>query len=214
MKRLIAIIVLFLALYGNSFSQTGRKLSESEKPAFEQKMVEQLKKVTTLESASLLEKTSPATAEKSVMKGTMQYMSPSKMRWEIQTPTISTLILNGPKSVLLDKNGEKIENEESKKLKQLGNFMIMMISGKAISQQSKMFSPEFYEIDAAQMLVILTPINSRMKEMFNTIELRIDQKTMLTNSITMHEKSGEKTVITLTNKVLNLTIPQDKFVIN
>lgn len=190
------------------FSQTGRKLSENEKSAFEQKMVEQLKKVTTLECTMAL------TTGKSVMKGTMLYLSPSKMRWEIKTPTLSTLILNGPKSTLLDKNGSKVETEDAKKLKQLGNFIVMMISGRAISQQSKMFSPEFYELDATQMLIILTPINSRMKEMFSTIELRIDQKTMLTNSITMYEKSGEKSVVTVTNKVLNPQISQDKFMIN
>ena len=212
MRKVICTTILFSMICGNVFSQTGKKLDESEKQVFEQKMVEGLKKVTTLQCTLALEKTSSLTAEKVMMKGAMMYQSPSKLRWEYTDPTPSTLILNGNNAVLLDKNGEKIaDNGNEKMLKQLGNFIIMMISGKGIMQQNKMFSPEFYEIDDAQMLVVLTPAQKRLKDLYNKIELRIDRKTMLANNIMLDEKSGEKTVISLTNKILNLEISPNKF---
>ena len=211
MRKIICIIILFSAICGNIFSQTGRKLSESEAQVFEQKMLEQLKKNTTLQCVLVLEKTA-SSAAKTVMRGTMMYQSPSKLRWEYSDPTPSTLILNGHNAALLNKNGKKNEANE-KMLKQLGNFIILMISGRGITQQNKMFSPDFYELANAQMLVVLTPVQKRMKDLYNKIELKIDQKTMLPNDITLDEKSGDKTVISLKNKVLNIEIQQDKFII-
>ena len=140
----------------------------------------------------------------------MLYQSPSALRWEYSKPTPSTLIFNGNEAVLLDKNGQKIGNE--KMLQQLCNLVISMINGSGIAQ-NKQFSSEYYEINNSQMLVILTPVQKRLKDFYNKIELRIDLKTMLADDITLYEKSGDKTVISLTNKVLNTEIPQSKFAI-
>jgi len=210
MRKIIFITILLSAIYGNIFSQTGRKLSENEKQVFEQKMVEHSQKIKTLQCAFVQEKTSSLVSEKAVTKGVMFYQSPSMLRWEYLGDIPSTLILNGNNAVLFGKNGEKLGNE--KMLKQLGGIIISMINGNGIAQ-NKQFSAEFYEIDVAQMLVILTPIQKRLKDIYNTIELRIDTKTMLANSITLNEKVGDKMVISLTNKVLNSEIPKSKFAI-
>jgi len=207
MNRIIYITILFSIICGNIFSQTGRKLSESEKQAFEQKMIDHSKKIKTLQCAFVQEKTSSLVVEKAVSKGSMLYQSPSMLRWEYTEPTPSTLILNGNNAVLLDKNGQKIGNE--KMLQQLGGIIISMINGNGIAQ-NKQFSAEMYE-NNGEMVVVLTPIPKRLKDFYNTIELRIDIKTMLANSITLNEKVGDKMVITLTNKVLNSEIPQSKF---
>jgi len=85
-----------------------------------------------------------------------------------------------------------------------------MINGNGIAQ-NKQFSSEFYEIDNSQILVVLTPVQKRLKDFYNKIELKIELKTMLADDITLDEKSGDKTVILLTNKILNSDIPQNKF---
>jgi len=207
MKTYITIF-LITVICGNIFSQTGRKLSENEKKIFEQKMIEQSNKIKTLQCSFVQEKTSILVVEKAVAKGVMMFQSPSMLRWEYINPTPSILIFNGNDAVLLDKNNNKVGNE--KMFKQLGGIIISMINGNGITQ-NKQFSAEFYEIDNSQMLVILTPIQKRLKDIYNTIELRIDTKTMLANSITLNEKVGDKMVISLTNKVLNSEILKDKF---
>ena len=209
MKRIFFITILFSTICGNIFSQNGRKLSESEKQVFEQKMVEHSQKIKTLQCAFVQEKTSSLVSEKAVTKGVMMYQSPSMLRWEYLGDIPSILILNGNDAALLDKSGKKLGNE--KMLKQLGGIIISMINGNGIAQ-NKQFSAEFYE-NNGEMLVVLTPIQKRLKDIYNTIELRIDAKTMLANSITLNEKVGDKMVISLTNKVLNSEIPKSKFAI-
>ena len=210
MKKTIFITILCSTICGNVFSQNDKKLSDEEKQVFEQKIIEQSKKIKTLQCAFVQEKTSTLMVEKAVAKGIMLYQSSSMLRWEYTEPTPSTLILNGNNAALLDKNGKKVGNE--KMLKQLGEIIISMVNGNGIAQ-NKQFSSEVYELDNAQMLVVLTPIQKRLKDFYNKIEMRIDLKTMLANNITLNEKSGDMTVITLTNKVLNIEIPQDKFTI-
>ena len=208
MKKTICITILFSICCGSIFSQDSRKLNESEKQVFEQKIIEQSKTIQTLQCAFVQEKISELVTEKAVAKGIMLYQLPSMLRWEYTEPTPSTLILNGNDAVLLDKNGNKAGNE--KMLKQLGGIIISMINGNGIAQ-NKQFSSEFYEIDNAQMLVVLTPVQKRLKDFYDKIELKIELKTMLANGITLYEKSGDKMVISLKNTVLNAEIPQNKF---
>ena len=208
MKKTIYLTILLSVVCGNIFSQNGRKLTESERQVFEQKMVEHSRKIKTLQCAFVQEKTSTLVTEKAVAKGILLYQAPSMLRWEYTEPTPSTLILNGNDAVLLNKEGKKMGNE--KMLKQLGGIIISMINGNGIAQ-NKQFSAEFYETGSSQMLVVLTPIQKRLKDFYNKIELRIDLKTMFADSITLDEKSGDKTVISLINKVLNVEILKSNF---
>ena len=210
MKKIIFTTILFSVFCGNISSQNGRKLSENEKQVFEQKMIEQSKIITTLQCIFVQEKTSTLVSEKAVAEGIMLYQSPSMLRWEYIEPMPSILILNGNDAVLLDKNGKKISNE--KMLKQLGSIIISMINGNGIAQ-NRQFSSECYELDNAQILVVLTPIQKRLKDFYNKIEMKINLKTMLANDITLDEKTGDKMIISLKNTVLNSEISQDKFAI-
>ena len=210
MKKIICIIILFYSICGNIFSQTGRRLSESERQVFEQKIIEHSKKIKTLQCSFLQERTSTLVAEKDVTKGVLLYQSPTMLRWEYTEPTPSTLILNGNNAVLFNQDGNRMGNERM--LQQLGSIIISMINGSGIAQ-NRQFSSEFFEIDNSQMLVVLTPAQRRLRDFYNKIELRIDLKTMLADSITLVESSGDKTVIILTNIVLNEEIPQSKFAI-
>ena len=208
MKKTIYVTILFSLVCGTVFSQEGKKLSDEKKQDFEQKIIEHSKNIKTLQCAFVQEKTSKLVSDKAVAKGVMFYQSPAMLRWEYTEPTPSTLILNRNNAALLDRNGKKTGNE--KMLKQLGGIIISMINGNGITQ-NKQFAAELYEIDAAQMLVVLTPVQKRLSDFYNDIKLRINTKTMLATSITLDEKSGDKTVISLIDVVLNSEIPQDKF---
>ena len=200
--------MMFLMFVMNFMAQ--KPVSEEQKQFFGDQIAEASKKNQTLQCTFVQEKISTLVTEKAVAKGILLYQSLSMLRWEYTEPTPSTLILNGNDAVLLDKNGKKVGNE--KMLRQLGGIIISMINGNGIAQ-NKQFSSEFYEIDNSQVLVVLMPIQKRLKDFYNKIELKVDLKTMLANEIILDEKSGDKTVILLTNKMLNAEIPQSKFVI-
>ncbi|MDR0872800.1 MAG: outer membrane lipoprotein carrier protein LolA [Prevotellaceae bacterium] len=207
MKKIICITFLLSVFCGSVFSQ--KKLSESEKAAFEQKMMEQSKKIKTLQCDFVQEKTSALVAEKAVAKGILLYQSPSMLRWEYTAPTPSILILNGNNAALFNKDGNRVGND--KMIKQLGGLIISIINGDGI-KNSKQFSTEVFETDS-QFRVVLTPVQKRLKEFYQSIELKIDKNTFLASEIVMNEKSGDKTVIYLNNKKLNEKIDINRFAI-
>jgi outer membrane lipoprotein-sorting protein len=210
MKKILFITILFSVICGYVFPQNGRKLSESEKAVFEQKIVEQSKKITTLQCGFVQEKISTLISEKSQAKGILLYLSPAALRWEYTEPNPSTLIFNDNNAALFDKNGKRIGNE--KMLKQLCSLIISMLNGESLLN-SKQFASEIFASEKGEFIIILLPIQKRLKEFYSAIEMKIDGKTLLANEIIMNEKSGDKTVISLNNKRLNEIINVDKFVI-
>jgi len=212
MKKTALTIFLFITICGNIFSQTGRKLSESERQDFEQKIIEQSKNIKTLQCSFIQEKISTLVSEKAVAKGILLYQSPDMLRWEYTEPKPSTLILNGNNAVLLNQDGKRLGNERM--LKQLGGIIISMINGEGILQ-NKQFSSEIFDAGNKdkEIRIVLTPVQRRLKEFYKDIELEIDSKTLLANKIILNEKSGDKTVILLANKELNKEIPPEKFAI-
>ena len=210
MRKEISITILFLMTCITVFSQQNRKFDEIEKQEFEQKIVENSQKIATLQCTFVQEKTSSLFVEKAVAKGILSYQSPSMLRWEYTEPSPSTLIINGNDAILLDRDGNKMGNE--KMLKQLGGIIISMINGSGIVQ-NRQFSSELYPIDHAQILVVLTPLQKRLKDFYTQIELTIDLRTMLAHEILLVEVSGDKMVIFLTNKVLNSDFSQNIFAI-
>ena len=210
MKKLIFMAILFLAFSGSVFPQNGRNLSESERKKFEQEMIDRSREIKTLQCAFVQEKTSALFSEKAVSRGNLYYQSPNALRWEYTAPGISTLILNGNNAVLLGENDEISGNERV--LRELGGIIISLINGNGIAQ-NRQFTTAFYAMENDQMRVILTPVQRRLKDFFNTIEMNIDVKTMLADEIVLNEKSGDKTTISLTNKELNKEISSSMFTI-
>ena len=207
MKKIICITILFSIFCGNIFSQTGNKLNKNEKEAFEQKMINRLGEIETLQCDFVQEKISALVTEKAVSKGILLYQSPSMLRWEYTHPTPSTLILNGNNATLLNKDGKKIGND--KMVKQLGGLIIGLINGDGI-KNSKVFSTEIFETDN-QFLVVFAPVQKRMQDFYKSIEMILDKNTLLSPAIIMNEKSGDKIVIYMNDKVLNKEISQSKF---
>jgi outer membrane lipoprotein-sorting protein len=191
-------------------AQNNIKLSDSEKQILEQKIFEQSEKIKTLQCDFIQEKTSTLVSEKAETKGILLYKSPSMLRWEYTGATPSTLILNGNNAVLLDKEGKKVGEE--KMLKQLGGIIISMINGSGITN-NKQFDAEYYELNNSSMMIVLIPVQKRMKDFYNKIELKIDLNTLLANEIILDEKTGDKTTIYLSNKVVNGELSDSKFTI-
>ena len=209
MKKIICITILLSIICGNLFSQSGRKLNESEKSAFEQKMIDRLKEIETLQCDFVQEKTSALVTEKAVSNGIMLYKYPAMLRWEYKNPTPSTLILNANDAALLNKDGKKTGN--SQMVKQLGGLIISLINGDVI-KDSKKFSTEIFESDN-QFCIVFTPVQKRIQDYFISVEMKIDKNTLLSPEIVMNEKSGDKTVIYMNNKILNKEILQSKFTV-
>ena len=173
------------------------------------KIIAKSKEIKTLQCNFVQTKSSTLVAGMSLAKGVLLYLSPSAMRWEYTEPTPSTLILNGNDAVLLDKNGKRQGNTAV--LKQLGGIIISMINGEGL-RQSKLFATEVFDNEVAYA-VILTPVQKRLKAYYKSIELKLNKDSLLASEIVLLEKSGDKSVIQLSDIEMNKKIDAAKFAV-
>ena len=210
MKKLFLIAILLPAVFSSVFSQAMQNPAETDIKVFEQKLIAHSENIKTLQCSFLQEKTSTLFSEKAVSTGKLFYISPGTLRWEYTEPGVSTFIINGNDAVLLGSNNEKLGNERM--FKDLAATIISLINGNGIAK-GKLFKTVFNDTGKDQIHVVLTPVQKRLKDYFLTIEMMMDTKTMLANEIVLNEKSGDKTVLYLTNRVLNEEISSSMFTI-
>ena len=209
--KIMVLLLISLISTIEVVAQNGRRLHGNEEQSFKQKMIEYSQNIETLQAIFVQERTSDLIVETAISTGVLMFQSPSMLRWEYVEPLPSTLILNGSNAILLDRNNQRITGNE-RMLAQLGGVIVSMINGSGIAQ-NRQFSSVVYELDNQKMLVVLTPTQRQLRNVYNRIELKIDQNTMLASQIILNERSGDRTVILLDNKILNSEIPTSKFAI-
>ena len=65
--------------------------------------------------------------------------------------------------------------------------------------------------NARYYLLQLTPVSKGMKDFFASIDLLVDKKDLSVQQITMHERSGDDTVISFKQKETNVPIADEIF---
>jgi outer membrane lipoprotein carrier protein len=199
----------------NSFAQTStyKSVSETRKKEIENNLLKASKEIKTLQCGFIQEKSSVLLVETAKSEGNMLYKSPSSLRWEYLKPTNFALILNNEDVYLKTDNG--IVANSNKMFKQLGSLIISTINGESLTD-SKNFYVEYFESESDKkvILVKLTPVPKRMKEIYSAIKIKIDSSDYLATEIIMEEKSGDITTIIFLNKKTNMNIPSESFSAN
>ncbi|MBP1645559.1 MAG: outer rane lipoprotein carrier protein LolA [Bacteroidetes bacterium] len=205
-KKIILLsiaLISFLACF--SQEQGYKKLSDKEKDTYIKKLSSEVK---SLQCNFKQEKKSSLLSGVNVSKGVMYFETPNLLRWEYTQPTSYMFIVNKEKIQVKNSQGEF--SNSNKMFQEISKIIIGIISGKEL-QNNKNFNSDFYTNDKDLLLVKMTPINRRLKSMFKTVTIIVDDKTLLANIIEMNETNGDITTITFSNKKKNIQIPKQTF---
>ncbi len=148
-----------------------------------------------------------------VSKGKMYYQKTACLRWEYVTPYTYTFILNHDKVVLKNsRRKDVIDVKQNKVFSEIAQIMMSSVVGDCLTDD-KNFSSTI-TVSGAEWVVALKPKRREVRQMFSGITLHFSQKTALVTKVEITEKSGDKTVITLTNIRSNEKISADMFSIH
>lgn len=140
-------------------------------------------------------------------KGKLHYKSSDKIRWE-NTDSKQLILLNGSK-VKMRENGKEVSNAMTNKIvKKIQSMMLSMLSGDFLSE--KEFKISYYE-SSTQYKLVLTPKSPRMAKYIQKIDLYFNKKSVLMDSMTMHESNDQKVTYSFYNTVVNSTISDSTF---
>lgn len=147
-------------------------------------------------------KTLSILAEDMLSYGFMTYRQPDMLHWEYTRPYHYVFAISGGKVVIESgDNKNEIDIESNKLFREITSIIISGINGQDIFNETK-FSLK-YLTGASGYLIIMTPKQKEIKQMFDEIHLYFDSGNYTVNTVEMKEASGDKTVIRMKNKKIN-----------
>lgn len=207
MKMFLKFVTAILFLGGSAFGQEFKPVAD------ESKVFNLLRKssetTTTIQADFKEERYVGYLAEPSRSSGKFYYKKSDKMRWEQETPLQYVILING--SVLRIKEGGKEKNVSSAKRMtgKIRDLFLSLVSGDF--QNSASFTRECQQ-NADSYLIILTPVDKRLKNVYSKINLVFSKKTLVLKELTFQERSGDKSLMKFFNEKVNGAIGENVFV--
>lgn len=207
-KILLSLIVLFLGapLFAQEAGST--EVTGDKKTALVNSIEKAHKQLTTLSANFTQEKTSTLFTEKVVQKGKLSYKAPKQLRWEYTSPKAMTVIFSNGKVLLKTEKGTT--SNPNKMLGEMGNMIINTINGSFLKENSD-FNTRYYKNKGGQYVVVLIPVNKRIKAYYKSISITLSNSTFLADKVVLTETNGDATTITFADKRTNITLSDSLF---
>lgn len=132
-------------------------------------------------------------------RGRMSYTAPAQLSWQYTSPQPMNISLNDGLCRINNAQGEvNIPPAAQRHIRSLTQLIGSLVNGTALTD-SKAFSTELNKLSNNRVQVRLTPKNSKIRKMFEQIDMEIDPHTMRCQTITLRETSGDRTNIEFSN---------------
>lgn len=201
---LFCIVLLGCQLFAQNTELTGEKRS-----AVVSAIEKAHKQMTSLSATFTQEKSSSMFTEKVIQKGKIFYKSPRQLRWEYTTPKSMAIIFSNGKVLL--KNEKGTTNNPNKMLSEMGNMIMNTINGNLLQDNTNFQTKYYKNSKTGDYVVVLTPLNKRIKAYYKDITITLNAKTYLADKVVMNEVNGDSTAILFADKKTNGTLSDSLF---
>jgi len=211
MNKLFFLLAFLAGSFFSKAQYSGYKLM-ADASAFKSQFAAASQKVTTIKSDFVQEKELSLLSEKIISKGKFWFKRENAVRMEYTKPFEYLMIINGSKIYIKDSQKEnKVSAKSNKLFEQINKIMMDCVKGTALSSPD--FTVRVFE-GADSYLAELSPVNKTIKSLFKNVNLVISKKDHSVMAIQMLEPGGDKTVMTFTNREMNVNLPDALFAIN
>ncbi len=207
-KILFTLIVFFLGapLFAQETGST--EITGDKKTALVTSIEKAHKQLSSLSANFTQEKTSTLFTEKIVQKGKLNYKAPKQLRWEYTSPKAMTVIFSNGKVLLKTEKGTS--SNPNKMLGEMGNMIINTINGSFLKENPD-FSTRYYKNKSGHYVVVLTPVNKKIRAYYKNISITLNSSTFLADKVVLKEVNGDATTITFADKKTNTTLSDSLF---
>ena len=207
MKRLS--VILFASLMSCYMYGQTKLTSEQQKQIIE-KMDKSASAMTSMQCDFSQSKSMKLLSKEMKSEGVMYFKKPDKLRWQYMSPYDYTFILNGDKvGIKSQKSTKNIDVQGNKMFRQITNIILRSITGGGLKSSAD-FTVELYKTDK-DYFAKLYPKKKELKQIYRLIEIHFNAPLTMVNMVKMEEKTGDVTIVKLTNIKPNATINEKMF---
>ena len=213
MKKKFVFLCYILGTATSLFAQSGyTPATEAQQKEMMQKIGEATEQLKSLRCDFVQKKTISILSEETQSEGRMSFKQKNKLRWEYTKPYQYEFVMNGDKVLINSENTKNVINVNSSRIfKEISKIIVSGINGSGIFDQSK-FTAQF-RVGAKDNMVILTPKQKEVKQLFKEIRIRFNKSDYTVNSVEIEELNGDKTFIEMKNKQINKELNDEIFYI-
>ncbi len=206
MRILNAFFLLLICLTTHAFSQEMQPMADAA--PFLKKLKEAAATTQTIKADFTEEKFVSYLKEPNKSTGVFYYKKQNKLRWEKLKPQEYIFLVNGDAVKVKEAEKEKSVSSFNEAIGKIKDLMIMLVNGEF--QDNKIFAPSYFQ-NEEQYFVKLVPKNKTMANIFDHLQLTFSKKTMRLKELAFFEKSGDKSIITFYNDVINENLDDSLF---
>lgn len=209
--KLLSCLLVFLSPGLPVCSQT--KLTAEQQKQIIEKVDKAASSVSEMQCEFTQTKTMKLLSKEMQSKGIMYYKKPNKLRWQYTSPYDYTFIMNGDKvQIKSTKSTKNIDVQGNKIFRQITNIVLNSITGGTLKSSSD-FVVEVYKTDK-DYFAKLFPKKKELKQLYEYIELHFNPALTMVSSVKMAEKTGDVTVVRLSNTKFGTTIDEKMFAVH
>jgi len=182
-KLMFALLACFMPSLGIS-AQGDRILAGKEAEEVVTKITAAHESLASINADFIQSKSSSLFSGTVVQKGRFGYAFPDRIKWDYTYPTKMSVNFN---------------DKSNKMVSQLKGLIVNTINGYNLTD-NRNFKPTYVRKQDESVEVVLTPINKRLRSMYQSITISLDKDTFLARHISFKETSGDVTEISFVNQ--------------
>ncbi|MCF2505132.1 outer membrane lipoprotein carrier protein LolA [Dyadobacter sp. CY107] len=206
MNKFRLLLLVFFAAVGLASGQAFKNAANPEKVFEDLRKASQA--VNSIQAAFTEEKFLSVLKKPEHSSGFFYYKKNDKMRWEQKMPVNYVILINGDRMRVQEAGKEKNVGQAGRMAAQIKELMIGLVNGDF--QKNKAFSQSCLE-NSEQYMVVLTPVNRRLKNIYSKITLVFPKSTLHLKELSFFEKGGDRSVMKFQNEKFNQTIDDSLF---
>ncbi len=183
-------------------------------PQQQQQVVEKIDKATaamkTMQCNFTQTKKMKLLKKEMVSQGKMAFKGPNRLRWQYTSPYDYTFILNGDKVFIrTSKTSQNIDANRNKMFRQIADIILKSITGGNLKSATD-FTLQIWKTGNTYS-ARLYPKKKEMKQLYNVIEIFFNPQLTMVTSVKMEEKTGDITIVKLTDTKINAPVNETLF---
>jgi outer membrane lipoprotein carrier protein len=188
-----------------------RSLKGKEKENFLKKLEKNFSHLKTMKIDFLQEKHLEILSKPSIAHGVLYFKTPKSIRFEMQKPFQSILIVDNKKVARYEKKDKKwmkMKLASTEILAMVMNQISDWLKGN-LRAQSRIYN--IGVVEGKLSTVFLNPKIDKLKKVIESIELRLNEKQTRFDTVTIREPGGDHTILKLQKETHNLKLNKALF---